>query len=67
MSNQNERDQKLIEGDEVNVLELIMLFWNRKLLITSFTSIAAILSVLYALHLPNIYTSSVLLAPASNL
>ena len=66
MSNQNERDQKLIEGDEVNVRELIMLFWNRKLLITSFTSIAAILSVLYALYLPNIYTSSVLLAPAES-
>jgi len=66
MSNQNERDQKLIEGDEVNVRELIMLFWNRKLLITSFTSIAAILSVLYALYLPNIYTSSALLAPAES-
>jgi len=51
--------------DEINLKELFLIFWNQKLLITSITTLAAIASVLYALSLPNIYSSSALLAPAS--
>ena len=39
---------------------------KRKYLISLLTTIAAVLSVLYALSLPNIYTSKALLAPSSS-
>ena len=58
--------ENLILGDEVNVLDIAYLLWDKKLFITSFTSIAAIISVLYALYLPSIYTSTALLAPSNN-
>lgn len=52
--------------EEFDFQEIISVLWSRKLLITFFTSIAAILSVLYALSLPNIYTSKALLATTSS-
>ena len=52
--------------DEVNFLEFFLILWNKKILIASITSIASIISVLYALSLPNIYTSTALLAPADD-
>lgn len=48
---------------EVDLKEIILLFWKKKLSIIFLTSIFAALSVLYALSLPNIYQSSSLLAP----
>lgn len=51
--------------DEVDLGELFQIFWSNKILIGSLTSIVAILSVLYALSLPNVYSSSSLLAPTS--
>lgn len=49
--------------DEIDLIKLFAIIWNKKLLITLITSIAAVLSVLYALSLPNIYTSNSVLAP----
>ena len=51
--------------NEIDLAELFSIIWNKKLFISIFTSIAALVTVLYALYLPNIYTSSSLLAPTT--
>ncbi len=61
MNNQNSNNFK----DEIDLNELFLALWNRKILILLTTSIFAISSVLYSLSLPNIYTSTALLAPAT--
>ena len=58
-------DQENNYNDEIDLLELFMIAWKRKLFIVSLTSIFAVVSVLYSLSLPNVYTSSSLLAPAN--
>ena len=55
----------IIYDDEIDFKELFLVIWNKKIFIGAITSIAAILSVIYALNLSNIYTSKALLAPAS--
>ena len=50
---------------EIDLRDLFRIIWSKKVLIGSITSIAAIFSVLYALNLPNLYSSSSLLAPTS--
>ena len=64
MQDINSQDQINFD-DEINIQELIFFLWNKKILISSITSIAAIISVIYALYLPNIYTSNALLSPVS--
>lgn len=49
--------------NEVDIKELFLVCWKNKLLITLITSFFAIFSVIYALMLPNIYSSSALLVP----
>ena len=51
--------------DEIDLRELFAVLWTGKYWIAGLTSIAAILSVVYALSLPNIYRSEALLAPSS--
>lgn len=57
------------ENDELNndldLKELFLIFWNKKLLIFGLSTFFATMSVLYALSLPNLYTSSTILAPTS--
>jgi capsular polysaccharide biosynthesis protein len=54
------------EYDEtLDLNEIIIAVWSRKLLISAVTSIFAVISVLYALSIPNIYSSNAVLAPAS--
>ena len=53
------------EEAEIELKDLILLILDKKLFISIITSIAALISVIYALSLPNIYTSSSLLAPSS--
>ena len=62
MNNNNLPDH----DDEIDFKVLFLALWSRKLLITSITSIAATISVLYALSLPNLYISSALLAPSES-
>ena len=50
--------------DEIDLKELFMVLWSGKWLISVTTSLAAVISVVVALSLPNIYTASALLAPA---
>ena len=52
--------------DEINLLELIKVFWDNKFRIITFTFVASLISVIYALSLPNIYHADALLAPAGN-
>jgi uncharacterized protein involved in exopolysaccharide biosynthesis len=49
--------------DAIDLKSLFKIIWDKKIFFASLTSAAAILSVIYALSLPNIYTSSTLLAP----
>jgi LPS O-antigen subunit length determinant protein (WzzB/FepE family) len=56
----------LNHDDEIDFKALFFALWSRKLLITSITSLAAIISVLYALSLPNLYISSAMLAPSES-
>ncbi|MDB2605061.1 Wzz/FepE/Etk N-terminal domain-containing protein [Gammaproteobacteria bacterium] len=48
----------------VNLQELFLVLWNRKLLIFSISMAFSLLAILYSLQLPNIYKSEALLAPA---
>ncbi len=52
--------------DEIDLKELFMVLWGGKWLISAVTGLAAAISVVVALSLPNIYTASALLAPAEN-
>jgi len=61
----NENNNSNSLDNEIDLAELFNIIWNKKLFISIFTSIAALISVLYALYLPNIYTSSSLLAPTT--
>lgn len=48
------------------IKEIIRILWAKKYLVSSITTFFAIFSVIYALSLPNIYTSSAMLAPSSS-
>ena len=49
---------------EIDLKEVFFVLWNKKILIGFLTTISAILSIIYALSLQNIYTSHSLLAPS---
>ncbi|MDB4178043.1 Wzz/FepE/Etk N-terminal domain-containing protein [Gammaproteobacteria bacterium] len=51
--------------DGIAIKEIFNAIWGKKIFIFSFTLLAAILSILYALSLQNIYTSEAVLAPAN--
>ena len=51
--------------DEIDLRDIFITLWNKKIFIISLTSIFAILSVVYSLLLPNIYTSRTTLAPVN--
>jgi uncharacterized protein involved in exopolysaccharide biosynthesis len=57
--------QPMLADDEIDLRELIAVFWKGKWLIILITVIFSVGAVAYALSKPNIYTSSVLLASAS--
>lgn len=52
--------------DELDFKKIALIFWNKKLMIFSITSIFMVLSIVYTLLIPNIYSSSALLAPTSH-
>ncbi|MEH8021240.1 Wzz/FepE/Etk N-terminal domain-containing protein [Rheinheimera metallidurans] len=57
------RQQIKPENDEIDLRELFGVTWQSKWLIIFFSSISALLAVIYVLSLPNIYKSEVLLSP----
>tara|TARA_B100000787_G_C16156151_1_gene279037 strand:+ start:289 stop:1215 length:927 start_codon:yes stop_codon:yes gene_type:complete len=52
--------------DELDLKEVFLAIWSKKLLITGITTLAAIISIFYALSLPNLYTSTALLSPSDD-
>ena len=52
--------------DEIDLRELFLVLWEGKALITIVTGLAAIVSVVVALSMPNIYQSTAILAPKSD-
>ena len=52
-------------NDEIDLIELFMVAWKKRFFILSITFIFAVISVFYSLSLPNVYSSSALLAPAN--
>ena len=52
--------------DEIELKELFIVLWAGKWLISAVTSLAAVVSIMVALSLPNIYTASALLSPAES-
>lgn len=52
-------------NQEIDLRDLLKILFDKKILIASITSFAALISIIYALSLPNIYTSSAILAPSS--
>ena len=64
----NEMENKTpIKGsdDEISLVDLAATLWRRKLLIVAVTAAAAVLSVVYALLQPNMYTASATVLPIS--
>ncbi|MBS3798483.1 Wzz/FepE/Etk N-terminal domain-containing protein [Pseudoalteromonas sp. BDTF-M6] len=67
MTNQNiETQQGTIADDEIDLKELFLALWQGKWIIIGTTLVAAVIAVVYALSLPNIYKSEALLAPAED-
>ena len=58
--------QNSYPNDEIDLKELFMVLWGGKWLISAVTCLAAAVSIVVALSLPNIYTASALLAPAES-
>lgn len=52
--------------DEIDLLEVFQNLWEDKRLISAVTGVAAVVSVIVALWLPNIYQASTLLRPQSS-
>ena len=52
--------------DEIDVRELFGLLWSGKIKIIVITSMFALISVFYALSVPNQYKATALLAPAQS-
>lgn len=57
--------QALVADDEIDLYELFSVLWKGKWLILLITAMFSVGAVLFALSKPNIYNSSVLLAPSS--
>ena len=54
------------EFDEITLRELAAVIWLNKIFIVTFTTFAALVSVLYSLSLTNIYTAQTLIAPTTS-
>ena len=51
------------DDDQIDFLEIIKILWGRRIFIFTFTSIITIIAIIYALSLPNIYSSKAHLVP----
>lgn len=65
MSQQHVVSSPQAADDEIDLRELFAVIWRGKWIIIATTFVFAVVSVFYALSLPNIYKSEALLAPAS--
>ena len=62
---ENFKQTSSMVDDEIDLRELFAAIWQGKWLIITVTALFALASVVYALSLPNIYKSEVLLSPVS--
>src|SRR6056300_302447 len=62
----NNFPQKQVMDDEIDLLELWNILWKGKWLIIAITAVFAVGTVVYALSLPDIYRTDVLLSPAED-
>ncbi|EWH08501.1 chain length determinant protein [Catenovulum agarivorans DS-2] len=63
----NERDSDFVKqqaDDEIDLRELWNVIWAGRIKIVAITAVFAVASVIYALSLPNMYKSEMILAPA---
>jgi len=58
--------EQQIYDDEIDLKELVSTLWEGRQTIATISGLAAIVSVIFALMLPNIYHSTATLAPASS-
>ena len=58
--------ENVYADDEIDLRELFLVVWEGKILITIVTGLAAMVSVVLALSMPNIYQSTAILAPKSD-
>lgn len=63
MNNSQQNSVPTLVEDEINLRELISVLWARKWLIIGITFSAAVVAVIVAILLPNIYRAEALLAP----
>lgn len=54
------------QDNELNLNQLISIFWKEKFKIITLTFISSVIGVLVAINLPNIYKSEAVLAPTDN-
>lgn len=59
----NRPEERPVEEDEINLLELVRVIVRRKRTIITLCAVAALLSVAYSLILPNIYTATARILP----
>jgi tyrosine-protein kinase Etk/Wzc len=57
------KDMNAVEEEEINLLELVRVMAKRKRLVIKFCTAAAIISVVYSLLLPNIYSATAKVLP----
>lgn len=60
-------DKNIETYDEIDYKELFTVLWLNKKFIITLTAIAAMISVLYALSLTNVYTAKTLLSPTNSM
>lgn len=56
----------LDDHDDINVRELFSIIWNKKKFLAISLSFSAVIAIIIALYLPNIFTSSAILSPADD-
>ena len=54
------------ENQDIYLTDLFSVLWEKKLLVSLITALVTSLSIIYALSLPNMYTSEILLKPSDN-
>ena len=65
MNNLENSNDVSVYNDDINLYELFFALWKRKFFIIFITFLSGLLTIQYSLSLPNIYTSTALLSPAS--
>ena len=59
-------NHRSIREDEIDLIEMFLVLWNKKLIIILITGLVSIGSIFYSLSLPNIYKSQAIISSASS-